>query len=141
MGPLGSALLPYPLALHSSSREVIEQKCGWAARPSLSSQVMPNLQMPSAPSQRRGDAMQQASRHFSLARGMVRKFIMCQMYNIIKIYYSQAKCSYSIWEHCVLACLIDPSIDCMLALQTTPWPEAIRQPLEKAVGRSLPSLI
>lgn len=85
--------------------------------------------------------MQQASRHFSLARGMVSKFIMCQMHNIIKTYYSEAMCRYFIWERCILACLIDPSIDCMLALQIIPWPEAIRQPLEKAVERALPSLI
>lgn len=78
---------------------------------------------------------------FPLTKGMVNKVRMCQMYNTIKTYYSLSKCSYSVWEHCTLACLIDPSIDRMLALQKTVWPEAIDQPLEKAVEWSLPSLI
>lgn len=90
-----------------------------------------------APSQQRGNAIQHTS---SLPRGMVSKFIMCQMY-IIKTYYSQAKCSYSIWEYYILACLIDLSIDCMLALQTAPWPEVISQPLQKAEERSSSSLL
>lgn len=70
------------------------------------------------------------------------KSITCQTYNIIKAYCSQAISPHALhMGHSILACLIDPSIDWMLALQTIPWPEAIHQPLKKAVERSLPSLI
>lgn len=136
MGVLGSALCCTPLPSTPAAGKWLNRIV--AGLPPLS--VFTGHAKPSnapAPSQQRGNAIQHTS---SLPRGMVSKFIMCQMY-IIKTYYSQAKCSYSIWEYCILACLIDLSIDCMLALQTAPWPEVISQPLQKAEERSLSSLL
>lgn len=70
------------------------------------------------------------------------KSTTCQTYNIIKAYCSQAVSPHALhMRHSILTCLIDPSIDWMLAMQTIPWPEAIYQPLKKTVERSLPSLI
>lgn len=108
---------------------------------SLSRSVAGLCQTTKATSHWRGAATQQLSRHCPLTKGVLNKVRMCHMYNIIKPYYSLTKSSDSAWEHCILAWLIDPSIDCMLALQTTAWPEAIDQPLEKALEWSLPSLI